>query len=125
MPTIFKTILSNFAESRFRIAILAFFPLLLILIGLYSFVITYPDNAATAPPSNLPEDFQEALDAFQKKYGFPGATAAYVLRDGTTGVAATGLADVEDGTLMTVRSRMLSASIAEMGDGHRKISKLT
>jgi D-alanyl-D-alanine carboxypeptidase len=36
-----------------------------------------------------------------------------VLRDGTTGVAVTGRADIEDGTLMTVRSRMLSASIGK------------
>jgi hypothetical protein len=30
--------------------------------------------------------------------------------DSEIGVAATGLADVEDGTLMTAQSRMLSAS---------------
>lgn len=113
MLTICKTILCNFAGGRIRIAILAFFPILLIPIGCYSPVITCPAIADTAALSNLPEDFQAALDAFQKKYGFPGATAAYVLRDGTAGVASTGLADVEDGTLMTVRSRMLSASIGK------------
>lgn len=113
MPTIFKTILSTFARARIRIVILAFFPLLLIPTGLYSLVITDPAIADTTASSDLPEDFQAALDAFQRKYGFPGATAAYVLRDGTTGVAVTGLADVEDGTLMTVRSRMLSASIGK------------
>lgn len=113
MPTIFKTILRNFVGARIRIAILAFFPILLVSTGLYSVMITYPAIADTAAPSDLPEDFQAALDAFQKKHGFPGATAAYVLRDGTTGVTATGLADVEDGTLMTVQSRMLSASIGK------------
>ena len=38
---------------------------------------------------------QSALDEFQRTYGFPGATAASVLKDGTTFVAASGLADVE------------------------------
>ncbi|MGB5986602.1 MAG: serine hydrolase domain-containing protein [Desulfobacterales bacterium] len=113
MPTIFKTILSNFTGARIRVVILVFFPLLLISTGFYSLLITYPaiaDSVATSDPN---KDFQAALDGFQERYGFPGATAAYVLRDGTTGVAATGLADVEDGTLMTVRSRMLSASIGK------------
>lgn len=61
----------------------------------------------------LAEDFQLALDSLQKHYGFPGATAAYVLGDGTTGTAATGLADIELKKLMTVDSRMLSASIGK------------
>lgn len=47
------------------------------------------------------------------QYGFPGATAAFALRDGTVGVAATGVADIEAGTLMTPRSRMLAASIGK------------
>lgn len=40
-----------------------------------------------------------------KQYGFPGATDAYVLQDGTAGVAATWVADIEAGTPMTVQSR--------------------
>ena len=68
---------------------------------------------STAAASDLSEDFQSALDALRKEYGFPGATAAYVLKDGTTGVAATGVADVEAGTPMTVQARMLSASIGK------------
>ena len=87
MPTIGKTILSNLAATRSRIAILAFFPLLLIPTGFYLLVVTYPAIADAAATSDPQEDFQAALDAFQKKYGFPGATAAYVLRDGTTGVS--------------------------------------
>lgn len=113
MPTIGKTILSNLAGARIRIDMLAFFPLLLIPIGFYSLVITYPAIANAVATSDPHKDFQAALDAFQKKYDFPGATAAYVLRNGTTGVAATGLADVENETLMTVQSRMLSASIGK------------
>ncbi|MEA1989211.1 MAG: serine hydrolase domain-containing protein [Pseudomonadota bacterium] len=113
MPKTFKRILSTLAGVRLRIAILSFFSLLLISTGLYSLLITFPALADAAATLDFHEDFQAALDGFQEEYGFPGATAAYVLRDGTTGVVATGLADVEDGTLMTVRSRMLTASIGK------------
>ena len=71
------------------------------------------------PPLEEPDtvrfstEFQAALDEFQRTYGFPGATAAYVLKDGTTFVAASGLADVEEGRSMTVQSRMLAASIGK------------
>jgi len=58
-------------------------------------------------------DFQATLDAALQEFGFPGATAAYVLSDGTVGVAAAGLADREAGTPMTKRSRMLAASIGK------------
>lgn len=61
----------------------------------------------------LTADFQSALDAFQNKYSFPGATATYVLSDGTVGSAATGMADIESGLPMTVESRMLAASIGK------------
>lgn len=99
-----KTVSKNLAGGRIWVNAWIFLALLLIAAGLY------PSFAAT---SDLPEDFQAALDALQQEYGFPGATAAYVLRDGTTAVAATGLADVEAGTPMTVESRMLSASIGK------------
>lgn len=113
MITIGKTILSNLAGARIRTVILVLFLLLLILTCLVSFLINSQPKPATAAKSELAEDFQSALNAFQKKYGFPGATAAYVLRDGTTGVAATGVSDIETGTPMTVQSRMLSASIGK------------
>ncbi|MCB2173859.1 beta-lactamase family protein [bacterium] len=57
--------------------------------------------------------FQAELDALRREYGFPGATAAYVLPDGTCEVAATGFSDSEHGTPMTPQSRMLSASIGK------------
>lgn len=71
------------------------------------------------PPLEEPDtvrfsaEFQSALDEFQRTYGFPGATAAYVLKDGTTFIAASGLADVEEEQPMTVQSRMLAASIGK------------
>jgi D-alanyl-D-alanine carboxypeptidase len=62
---------------------------------------------------SLSENFQTALDDFQKQYGFPGATAAFVLQDGTVGIAATGLADIEQSKPMKAESRMLSASVGK------------
>jgi D-alanyl-D-alanine carboxypeptidase len=78
---------------------------------LFSLSIAIWPNATAA--SDLKERFQSALDGLQKQYGFPGATAAYVLKDGSVGVAATGVADLESRAPMTVRSRMLSASIGK------------
>lgn len=63
--------------------------------------------------SDLTQAIQTVLDEAQHQYGFPGATAAYVLPDGTVGVVATGMADRETATPMTVRSRMLAASIGK------------
>lgn len=65
------------------------------------------------PASGVASEFQAALDAAREQFGFPGATAAYVLSDGSVGVAATGLADLEAGTPMTVHSRMLAGSIGK------------
>jgi len=61
----------------------------------------------------LPKSFQDELESFRRKYGFPGATAAYMLPDGTTGVCAVGLADIEQDVPMTPGSRMLAASIGK------------
>lgn len=56
---------------------------------------------------------QDLLDSFQQDYGFPGATAAMALPDGSVVTAATGVADAEAGTPMTSDSRMLAASIGK------------
>lgn len=77
-------------------------------------IVSLPGGVAAAEEaSDLAKEFQLTLDAMQKQHGFPGATAAYVLADGTVGVAATGLADIESATAMTVNSRMLAASIGK------------
>lgn len=68
---------------------------------------------AAAETTDLQRRFQTTLDAFQKKYDFPGATAAYMLPDGEVGVAATGLADIRTKKPMTPNSRMLAASIGK------------
>lgn len=61
----------------------------------------------------LKDAFQTTLDSMRESHGFPGATAAYVWKDGTIGVASSGFADVEAGTPMTPKSRMLAASIGK------------
>jgi D-alanyl-D-alanine carboxypeptidase len=66
-------------------------------------------QAGAGPASRI----AEALEAFRERYGFPGATAAIALPDGTVLTAATGLADVESGRIMTPGSRMLAASIGK------------
>ena len=53
------------------------------------------------------------LDRFHSEYGFPGATTAIALPDGTLSVVATGLADAEAETPMSPDSRMLAASIGK------------
>ena len=59
------------------------------------------------------KQFQSELAQIREQYGFPGITAAYVLRDGTDGTAASGLADVEEQQPMTENSHMLAASIGK------------
>lgn len=78
-----------------------------------AYVAALPTPAVAAESTDLEQRFQTTLDAFQRKYDFPGATAAYVLPDGEVGVAATGLADIRTNTAMTPRSRMLAASIGK------------
>ena len=113
MSTRIKTILNSIPGFHTGTLILIIFLFLLILTWSISPLEIFQMRPSAAATSDLSEDFQSALHALRKEYGFPGATAAYVLKDGTTGVAATGVADVEAGTPMTVQARMLSASIGK------------
>lgn len=56
---------------------------------------------------------QSELDKICKKHNLPGMTAAFALRDGTTGSVASGWADKEYNIKMTTQSRMLAASIGK------------
>lgn len=77
--------------------------------------------AGLTPRPGLADDTRPAtqaqvhalLSAARAEHGFPGATAAYALPDGTVITTAVGLADVEAGTAMTPDSRMLAASIGK------------
>ncbi len=57
--------------------------------------------------------FQVVLDSLCTAHHLPGATAAYILPDGTTEAVASGFADMETGVPMTPHSRMLVASIGK------------
>lgn len=69
--------------------------------------------AGPAPAEATQDRLQGLLDGFRQDYGFPGATAAIALPDGSVVMAATGVADEEAGTPMTSDSRMLAASIGK------------
>jgi len=62
---------------------------------------------------DLSARLETTLGDFQERYGFPGATAAIALPDGSVVVAAVGLADVEAGRAMTSETLMLAASIGK------------
>lgn len=70
-----------------------------------------PAMAQNAP--DLSDRLEATLDEYRARYGFPGATAAIALPDGTLATAATGLADVENGRAMTPETPMLAASIGK------------
>ncbi|OPX25507.1 MAG: hypothetical protein B1H05_03650, partial [Candidatus Cloacimonas sp. 4484_140] len=57
--------------------------------------------------------FQSELETLHDQYKFPGATAAYILPDGTVEVVAIGIDDVESKIPMKPQSRMLTASIGK------------
>lgn len=64
-------------------------------------------------PGKTNSHFQAVLNLMQKRYGFPGATVAYVWIDGRKGAVATGMADRETNPPLTTESRMLAASIGK------------
>ncbi len=85
--------------------------LLFVFVSLFAaaaFMQPVPSNAQT-----LKARFQTELEDIQRAYGLPGATAAYILPDGTVDVVATGLADKRHELPMTPESRMLAASIGK------------
>lgn len=63
--------------------------------------------------SELSARLGQTLEEFQEIHGFPGATAAIALPDGTIVTSASGLADVEVGRAMTAATPMLAASIGK------------
>lgn len=66
-----------------------------------------------AEQSDLRGEVEGLLGTFRETYGFPGATVAYILPDGSSQTAAVGFADVEARVPMTPDSRMLAASIGK------------
>ncbi|HDP80659.1 MAG TPA: class A beta-lactamase-related serine hydrolase [Spirochaetes bacterium] len=76
----------------------------------------------TAARRSLKKRFRSELETLHKRYRFPGATAAYILPDGTVEVCAAGLADRELTLPMTPRTRMLAASIGKTFVGATALS---
>ena len=70
-------------------------------------------QSAFTEPMTLNEQIQSELTKLQKQYQFPGATAAYILPDGTIGTFAVGMVDLEQKIPMNPNSRMLAASIGK------------
>ena len=68
---------------------------------------------ACAVAGDLQLKVQGILDGFRADYGFPGATVAYVMPNGSRGAVASGLADIETAIPMTSQTRMLAASIGK------------
>lgn len=91
------------------------FPLLFVLVFTLQYFPLHAGNPNDfkIQKAQLNTEFQCTLDSLVNHFGFPGATAAYTLPDGTTEVFASGLSDLESGTKMTQQSRMLAASIGK------------
>jgi len=87
-----------------------FFMIIILSLSLSSPLIS---QVSTGKASQMQICFQAVLDSLRSEYQFPGATAAYILPDGTVETVATGLADVELNIPMTPQSRMLAASIGK------------
>ncbi|QMW21558.1 serine hydrolase domain-containing protein [Sandaracinobacteroides saxicola] len=74
-----------------------------------------PSPAAIAAPETSEASarlarFRDALDDARKTYGFPGAIAAFVLKDGSSGVVAVGVEGRHDPTPLVATARMMSGS---------------
>ena len=91
----------------------AVFAALVVCVGLTIPAAPRPDSAADQKSSDLQKQLQTRLNEFQSTNGFPGATMAVVLSDGTQISAAAGLADVEKNIPMRANDRMLAGSIGK------------
>lgn len=67
-------------------------------------------NASIAQNKRLKDEIQTRLDSLKKSLGFPGATLAFVLHDGTQYQFAAGLSDIEMNIKMKPTDRMFSGS---------------
>lgn len=85
----------------------------LLMVACLSFGILGEADAVVAEGAVDASRLEATLLDFQTRYGFPGATAAIALADGTLVTAAVGLADVESGRKMTPDVPMLAASIGK------------
>jgi D-alanyl-D-alanine carboxypeptidase len=69
--------------------------------------------AAPVAAQSTAEAVQSELDGLRDRYGFPGATVAWIAVGGESGGVATGVAEVETGRPMPTDARMLAGSIGK------------
>ncbi len=70
-------------------------------------------SIAAGRDASLEDGVVALLEDARRAHDLSGATAAWVLADGTVGTAAVGLSDAENERVMTPHSRMLAASIGK------------
>ena len=73
----------------------------------------YGWESEVVPLAETEQLFQDRLDELREELGFIGATAAFVLPDGSEGSVATGHADPEHDVAMTPEHRMPAGSIGK------------
>ena len=71
------------------------------------------EHPAAFSPEVVRRELQERLDLLGKEHGFPGATAAAALPDGTVVAVSTGFSDLEKHVAMKPSDRMLAGSIGK------------
>jgi D-alanyl-D-alanine carboxypeptidase len=104
---------TEYQKKLFIYGLRLLFILFMLFLTIYTKAESFRNDAELKKMAQTTENFQHLLDSLRMQYGFPGATAAYVLPDGRIVSASTGIADKEAGVLMTSDSRMLIASIGK------------
>lgn len=85
----------------------------LALLALLATAGSFPLPQAAAQPRDLQARVQKELDGAREKAGFPGATAAVVMPDGTVLSAASGFADAAGTMPLTSAARMPGGSVGK------------
>jgi D-alanyl-D-alanine carboxypeptidase len=104
---------TEYQKKLFIYGLRLLFILFMLFLTIYAKAESFRNDAELKKMAQTIENFQHLLDSLRIRYGFPGATAAYVLPDGKIVSVSTGIADKEAEGLITSDSRMLIASIGK------------
>lgn len=104
---------TEYQKKLFIYGLRLLFIMFMLFLTIYAKAESSVRNDSKLKNAQTTENFQHLLDSLRMQYGFPGATAAYVLPDGRIVSVSTGIADKEAEGLMTSDSRMLIASIGK------------
>jgi len=80
---------------------------------LCTFLLAILTGCATDKNAVIEARFAAVLDSLVAEYELPGATAAYILPDDTTGRAAAGVSDITTGEAMPLDARMITGSVGK------------